>query len=101
MEGRKGTYTDRDIARILSGVARKYHPRMVIFTTDSTDGLIGPDDTLSIFIVNNGEMDWCDMCDFSNDAQERLGREADCYILNSKTPASKIESLNGIVAYGY
>lgn len=96
---RKRSYPIPEIIGIIRDVAPEHHVRCVILVTSSDDGLVGPDDELEIYAVNDGNMGYGDYGVFIYEINCRLDRDVRHFVMNSKTPQSEIDSLCGIIAY--
>lgn len=87
------------ISKIIAETAPKYAIRCVVLKSNSPDGIVRPEDTLEIYIVNNGKLGYCGLCKFSGELMAVMNRRADFYHLGCGTTRSEIDDLHATVAY--
>ena len=86
------------ISMIIAEIAPKYAIRCVLLKSNSLDGIVRPEDTLEIYIVNGG-LGYCGLAKFSGELMAVMNRRADFYHLGCETTRSEIDDFHATIAY--
>lgn len=88
------------MSQLIRDAVGEHHIRMVVFTTDSKDGIISKKNALNIYVIGDGQMGYGDFGIFTYEVQDLIKRKAEYYACVGKTTMDYVNSLNGVIAYG-
>lgn len=96
---RWSTLTESRMAEIIAEIAPRYAVKFIAFKTSGSDGIIRPEDTLDVYVVNNGGMSYSGLVFFCGDMRCVMNRDADFHPMEHSTERSELIELGLNIAY--
>lgn len=95
----KGWTTRTRVAEVIREVSGPCNAGIVAFTTGAPGEDIGPRDSITIYVVNGGNMSYGDLGIFMSAVNVRLPRKVDYEVIDHGKTAKDLEDLGATVAY--